>query len=107
MKDRGRSSEQARQRLFRNAVVVVEVALSVVLLIGAGLLVRSFIELQRVDAGYDPGNLITFQANLPGNRYPEPEQRTNIALQIQERLAAIPGVESVSAAAPQIGRAHV
>ncbi|HSG81116.1 MAG TPA: ABC transporter permease, partial [Gemmatimonadota bacterium] len=100
LKDRGRSSEQARQRLFRNAVVVVEVALSVVLLIGAGLLVRSFIELQRVDAGFDSSNIITFQANLPGARYPEAEQRTNFSLQIQERLASIPGVESVSAAVP-------
>jgi putative ABC transport system permease protein len=100
LKDRGRSSEQARQRLFRNAVVVVEVALSVVLLIGAGLLVRSFIELQRVEPGFDPANVLTFQSNLPGNRYPEAEQRTNFSLQIQERLASIPGVESVSAALP-------
>jgi putative ABC transport system permease protein len=100
LKDRGRSSSLSQQRLFRNGVVVVEVALSVVLLIGAGLLVRSFVELQRVNPGFDPQNVLTFKVNIPGARLPTPEEQTNFAMQLQERLASIPGVESVSAGTP-------
>jgi putative ABC transport system permease protein len=81
-------------------VVVVEVALSVVLLIGAGLLVRSFVELQNVNPGFDHENVLTFQVNIPGNRFDSAEQQTNFSLQMQERLASIPGVESVSAGTP-------
>jgi putative ABC transport system permease protein len=100
LKDRGRSSALSRQRYFRNGVVVVEVALSVVLLIGAGLLVRSFVELQNVNPGFDHENVLTFQVNIPGNRFDSAEQQTNFSLQMQERLASIPGVESVSAGTP-------
>ena len=100
LKDRGRSSSLSRQRHFRNGVVVVEVALSVVLLIGAGLLVRSFVELQSVNPGFDPENVLTFKVNVPGNRFESAEQQTIFTLQMQERLASIPGVEEVSAGTP-------
>lgn len=100
LKDRGRSSALARQKLFRNGVVVVEVALSVVLLIGAGLMVRSFVELHRVDPGFDPENVLTFSLQLQGQRYGPPEARANFNRELKQRLEALPGVESVSAATP-------
>jgi putative ABC transport system permease protein len=84
-------------RTLRNAVVVTEVALSFVLLIGSGLMLRSFIALQRIDPGYDPNGVLTFvlQPQLPN-----PQQRVAFLRQVQARLEAIPGVQSVSAATP-------
>ncbi len=84
---------------LRNAVVMVEVALSFVLLAGAGLMFRSFLELQRIDPGFDPHRLLTFQ--VAGNRGGDaPEKRAVFIRQIQDRLRAIPGVESVTASDP-------
>jgi predicted permease len=84
---------------LRKLVVVVEVALSFVLLIGSGLMFRSFLELQRIDPGFDPRGLLTFQ--VLGNRGgTKPEERAAFMHQIQERLRAITGVQSVAAAFP-------
>jgi predicted permease len=83
---------------FRSAVVVLEVALCFVLLIGSGLMLRSFLELQRIDPGFDPRGLLTFQ--LLGGRPGPPEERRVIGNQIAERLRVIPGVESVTASFP-------
>jgi len=84
---------------LRNAVVMVEVALSFVLLVGSGLMFRSFLELQRIDPGFDPHQLLTFQ--VAGNRGGDsPEKRAVFIRQIQDRLRAIPGVESVTASSP-------
>lgn len=82
---------------FRNAVAVVEVALSFVLLIGSGLMVRSFIAIQHVDLGIDPNNLLTFQL-LGGRGGLKPEERKARVLEIQTALQGIGGVESVTAA---------
>jgi predicted permease len=85
--------------LLRKLVVVVEVALSFVLLVGSGLMFRSFQELQHIDPGFDPHNLLTFQ--VLGNRGgAKPEERAAFTRQIQQRLQAIPGVQSVTAAFP-------
>src|SRR6266446_3748705 len=84
---------------LRMLVVVVEVALSFVLLIGSGLMFRSFLELQRIDPGFDPRGLLTFQ--VLGNRGGKtPEERTAFMHQIQERLRGIKGVQSVAASNP-------
>ena len=85
-------------RTFRNGVVVAEVALCFVLLIGSGLMFRTFLELQRIDPGFDPRGLLTFQ--LLGGRPGPPAQRAELAKQIEERLRAIPGVERVTASFP-------
>ena len=79
----------------RNAVVVIEVALSFVLLIGSGLMFRSFLALEHVNLGYDPKHLLTFQilGGRPGN---QPEQRAAYVREIENRLRAIGGVESVA-----------
>jgi putative ABC transport system permease protein len=85
--------------LLRKLVVVVEVALCFVLLVGSGLMFRSFRDLQRTNPGYDPRGLLTFQllGNLGGQT---PEARTAAVRQIEQRLQAIPGVQSVTAATP-------
>jgi putative ABC transport system permease protein len=88
-------------RRLRNTVVVAEVALSFILLVGSGLMIRSFIALQRVNPGYDPNGVLTFQvqaAGLLGLR--QPEQRAAFTRQLKQLLEAIPGVRSVSAAGP-------
>ena len=85
---------------LRNAVVMVEVALSFVLLAGAGLMFRSFLELQRVDPGFDPHRLLTFQVTGNDGGGDSPEKRAVSIRQIQERLRAIPGVQSVTASDP-------
>jgi putative ABC transport system permease protein len=85
---------------IRNLVVMAEVALSFVLLIGSGLMFRSFMELERVDPGFDPHNLLTF--HLAGNLLFQhtPEERAVYIRRIYERLSAIPGVQNVTASYP-------
>jgi predicted permease len=82
--------------LLRSGVVVVEVALSFVLLVGSGLMIRSFMALQRIDLGFDPHGLLTFY--LAGNRGgSQPLQRAALIRRIAESLRALPGIESVTA----------
>lgn len=83
---------------LRNAVVVVEVALAFVLLIGSGLMFRTFLAIQRVDLGFDPRGLLTFQ--LLGNIGNTPQEVGNFKRQLHEQLGAIPGVRSVTASFP-------
>ncbi|HLW99893.1 MAG TPA: ABC transporter permease [Candidatus Acidoferrales bacterium] len=85
--------------LSRKIFVGVEVALAYVLLIGSGLMVRSFIELQRIDIGFNSHGLLTFQ--VQSDRFPPtPQERAVATRQLQDRLRAIPGVQSVTAATP-------
>jgi putative ABC transport system permease protein len=94
----GRSRGLHGARLLSGTVVVVEVALCFVLLVGSGLMFRSFLELRRVDPGFDSRGLLTFQ--LLGGRPAPPEEQAARARQLTERLKAIPGVESVTASFP-------
>jgi predicted permease len=80
------------------AVVVIEVALCFALLVGSGLMIRSFVDLQRIDPGFDRHNLLTFQ--VVGNLGPTPEARDARLRQIADRLGGISGVRSVTAAFP-------
>src|SRR6185436_6225286 len=77
---------------LRSMLVVIEVALSIVLLAGAGLLVRSFVRLVDVNPGYDPTNTIAAQISLPDTRYGSPAQQRAFFDQLLQRAAAIPGV---------------
>jgi len=96
LKDTSRSSGGGTRRArIRGALVVTEVALSVVLLIGAGLLMRSFVRLQGVDAGFNPANLLVASINLPTSRYAQPAQRVGFYKRLSEDLASLPGVTSV------------
>jgi len=98
LRSAGRTGGLARGRRIRNAVVTAEVALSFVLLIGCGLMLRSFIALQHVDPGYEPKGLLTFFAASarPGG----PDVQAGIVRQLAERLRAVPGVTGVTAASP-------
>jgi predicted permease len=84
---------------LRNGVVVAEVALAFVLLIGSGLMFRSFLALQRTNLGFDPHHLLTFGL-LGGRDGDVPEQRAAFTREIQTRLRALPGVESATGSFP-------
>ncbi len=81
----------------RSALVVVEIALAVVLLIGAGLLVRSFIELTRVDPGFRTEQALSFRVVLQGDRYKEDEPARIRVADFEQRLRGLPGVTKVGA----------
>ena len=83
-------------------MVVTEVALSVVLLVGAGLMLRSFVELQAIDPGYDTENVLTFQAPLPPARYITAEDRALTVERMRTEIAGLPGVEGVSSIFPPL-----
>jgi putative ABC transport system permease protein len=91
----GASSGSPAQARVRSLLVVAEVALSVVLLVGAGLMIRSFIGLQQVKPGFDPDGLLTFQTSLPRARYATGPIRTQFIRTLEERLGALPGVVTV------------
>jgi putative ABC transport system permease protein len=81
-------------RSIRNVVVIGEVALSVALLIGSGLMIRSFIRVQHSDPGFKPGGVVTFLLPARGQK---PEERVGFVRQVRERLQALPGVTGVTA----------
>src|SRR6478736_3496685 len=87
----GRSGGRARSILF-----VSEIALSLVLLIGAGLLLRSFTRLQHVSPGYQPANTVTFNVPLSPGQYPDAAHQTAFYHQLADRLATLPGVSAVA-----------
>ena len=89
------SSGGATRRRVRNVLVVAEVALAVVLVIGAGLLIKSFANLMKVDAGFDRSQMVTFGLVLPTTRY-QPPQRIAFFNRLQEQLRALPGVQGVA-----------
>lgn len=96
LKTDGRGGLSRAGRNLRHALVVVELALSVVLLLGAGLLLRSFLNIQRVDQGFDARGVLTMRLTLPRDKYPG-EKAGAFFEQLSERIAALPGVRSVAA----------
>jgi putative ABC transport system permease protein len=100
LRDRGTDTGGARGNKLRTVLVVSEVMLSLVLLIGAGLMVRSFAALQKVNPGFDPENAVTFSAPLPFIKYLTSQSRANFVNQLADRMAAIPGVQSVGGVTP-------
>jgi predicted permease len=95
---RGRMSGLRAGGVTRNVVVIAEVALCFVLLIGSGLMIRSYHELQRIDPGFDPDNMLTFQ--LLGGRGGPATERAAYTREIKDRLQSIAGVEAVTASFP-------
>jgi putative ABC transport system permease protein len=90
----GRTDADSGGRVTRNILVVCEVGLSLVLLVGAGLMIRTLWALHDVKPGVDPHNLLTFRVTLPREKYPKPEQQLNFYKQLVARLISLPGVES-------------
>src|ERR1700722_15626923 len=95
LKDAARGSSDGRGQSARRLLVVSEFALSLVLLIGAGLLIRSFVALQRVEPGFRPQNIISFRVTIPNNRYPKNEDVSRFVHELELKMGAIPGVQSV------------
>lgn len=85
-----------RRHRVRGALVVMEAASAVVLLIGAGLLIHSFIQVLRVPLGFSPGGVLIARTTLNRQRYRSPERRHQAERQMTQRLAALPGVTAVS-----------
>ncbi len=90
-----RTSAGGGRTRLRSSLVILQVALSLVLLIGAGLLIRSFARLRAVDPGFGTENLLTAQVDLPNNEYADPESRIQFFTGLLEEIRAIPGVLSV------------
>ena len=97
LKEGGRSGQSAARGRLRNSLIVAEMALALMLLIGAGLLMRSFWQLQQVSPGFQPQGVLTQIVSLPGQKYKELAQRTNFFEQLLPQLKAMPGVQSVGA----------
>ncbi|HLM56809.1 MAG TPA: ABC transporter permease [Pyrinomonadaceae bacterium] len=98
LKDSGRSTTgSARSRRMRGVLVVSEIALALVLLVGAGLMLKSFMRMQSTDPGFNSEKLLTMQIALPELKYKEARQRTAFFQQAIERIKGLPGVQSVGA----------
>ncbi len=96
----GAKSATSSSSLWRDSLVVAEVALGLVLLIGAGLMMRSFASLTNVHPGFDPQNVLTARITLSGPAYEDTDARKRYVSQTIERLKALPGVESAAFVAP-------
>jgi putative ABC transport system permease protein len=97
LKEGGRSGSGGARSWLRNSLVVTEMALALALLVGAGLLMRSFWEVQKVNPGFAPQNLLTMSVGLPQAKYPEPAQRDQFYRQLLDGVRALPGVVSAGA----------
>jgi len=99
LKEGGRSGASgARARRWTSALLVTQVALTLVLLAGAGFMMRSFFALYRLDLGIDTSRLLTMQVNLNERKYPTPEQKRNFVRRLDERLAGIGALQAVTTA---------
>jgi putative ABC transport system permease protein len=97
LKEGGKASTaSARRNRLRAALVVGEIAVALVLLVGAGLLINSFIRLNRVELGFKPENVLSASLNLSPRKYPTGDERIAFVEQARERIRNLPGVRSVS-----------
>jgi predicted permease len=94
---RGSSGRRGAQRT-RSGLVMTEMALAVVLLIGAGLLLRSFATLLKVDPGFRPENVVSFDVSAPSIKYPNDRDLRRFSADVQANLSSVPGVQSVAVA---------
>jgi putative ABC transport system permease protein len=98
LKEAGRSASESRSgRLFRNLLTVCETALAMVLLLGAGLLFRSFLRARRIEPGFKPQNILSLSVDLTLSKYPTPTEQSKFVQQAIERIKGLAGVESVGA----------
>ena len=90
----GRGSAGVRHNRTHALLVISEVTLSMVLLIGAVLMIQSFVKLLRVDPGFDAAHVVSMKLTVPGAKYPQNADVTNFFQQLQDRITGIPGVHS-------------
>src|SRR6266545_3985775 len=97
LKEGAKGSQGAARHELRKALIVAEIALALILLVGAGLMVKSFLRLRQTELGFKPDNLLTLRVALPWRKYNDtqgPERQRQFFQQLLDRLAALPGVES-------------
>ena len=103
LREEGRGTVGPAHHRLRNALVVTEIALALILLVGAGLLLRSFVRVLAADAGFRAEGVLTANLPLPMTRFPEEAQRAAFVRAVVERMKAIPGAEAASAGIPLLG----
>jgi putative ABC transport system permease protein len=96
LKEGQRTTGSPLRQRFRRTLVVAEMALAVVLVIGCGLMIRSFSQLSRVELGFRPDHLLTFQIKLPNKVYPDDKEAVAFLQRAVERLRVLPGVENAT-----------
>ena len=96
LKDRGRQTSGPAGQQVRRALVVAEIAIALILLVGSGLLLRTFLQLQRADLGFEPSRVLVGTVITPQSRYPNHGARAAFFDRLLERAAALPGVESAA-----------
>ena len=99
---RGSSGGPGRQRL-RGLLIVGEVSLALVLLVGAGLMLKSFLQVLEADPGFEPEGAMTLSLSLPQAKYEKPEQRAAFFEQVLDRLGSVPGIQAFGSTAPLLG----
>jgi putative ABC transport system permease protein len=97
LKEGGRTGSSGARAWVRNSLVVVEMALALVVLISAGLLIRSFWRVQQVNPGFAPRGVLAMSLGLPMTKYKEPAQRANFYQELLQRIRALPGVKLAGA----------
>jgi putative ABC transport system permease protein len=95
LKEGGQKGGVGQGSRMRGALVVAEIALALVLVVGAGLMIRSFGQLQKVDPGFDPNNVLSLSVSLPESKYPEDAQQRAFFDQAEQRIRRLPGVVAV------------
>ncbi len=95
LKEGGRTGETGSRNRTRSLLVVFETAVAVMLLVGAGLLIRSLVRLQGTNPGFDSNHVVTMRIDLPQKKYETPESKSRFWEQFQSRVGALPGVEAV------------
>ncbi|WP_158749040.1 ABC transporter permease [Acidobacterium sp. S8] len=95
LKDNAQTATQRRHNFAGKTLVVIQVVLSMLLLVGAGLFVRTLMNLNHEHLGFDPNNILLFELNPPGTQY-SPAKSTQLYHQLEEKFSAIPGVDSVT-----------
>ena len=100
LQEGNRGGARPESHRLRGVLVIAQVALSLLLLAGAGLLIKSFANLNATDPGLDPTRVLTADFVLPRGKYPEPDQQRQFFQRFLPQLAALPGIESIGAAAP-------
>jgi putative ABC transport system permease protein len=96
LKESGRAGETRKRGLVRRSLVGVEMALAVVLVVGAALLMETLFHLRGLDPGFDPSNVVTMQMSVTGPRYEDPVQLDNFYRRAVQRIETLPGVESAA-----------
>jgi putative ABC transport system permease protein len=97
LKEGGRTSGAgAHRNRVRSMLIVFEIAIALMLLVGAGLFINSFLRLQKVNPGFDTNNALSFRIGLPDVRYPEAQQKIAFYKQLASRIESLPGVKNVA-----------